>query len=78
MTNSAELKEMSATELQKMLETERKKHYLLKVGVRTGHLKNSHDAKESQKNVARLLTELNRRQKSLAADKKISTNNSLS
>lgn len=69
MTTAVELKTMSATELQKMLEAERKKHYLLKIGVRTGHLKNSHDAKESQKNIARLLTELNRRQKSPSEDK---------
>lgn len=61
MYKSAELEKMETKQLHELLKEERKQHYLLKIGVRTKHLKNSHEAKEKQHDIARILTELNRR-----------------
>ena len=61
MLNQDEIKKLSDDKLKKELEKARTEHYRLKVGVRTKHLKNSHEAKKYQKYVARLLTEMNAR-----------------
>lgn len=74
MYKTDDLINMDTGQLHKMLEEDRKQHYLLKLGVRTKHLKNSHEAKEKQEDIARILTELNRRKlvaKNSSSDKSL-------
>lgn len=61
MLTQDEIKKLSDDKLKKELEKARTEHYRLKVGVRTKHMKNSHEAKQYQKFIARLLTEMNSR-----------------